>query len=84
MPVISDERKKEVTEMICEILEIDPGEISETSLFIEDHGADSLRAIEILARLESAFGVTIDQEELEHMTNLDNVYAVLAEAMSRV
>ena len=84
MSAISDAQKKEVKSIVCEIQEIEPDEITDTSLFIEDHGADSLRAIEILARLETALGVTIDQTELSRMTNLENVYAVLAEAGSRV
>lgn len=84
MSTIPDEQKQEVKAIICDILEIEPGELSETDRFIEDHGADSLRAIEILASLETTFGVTIDQAELSRMTTLENVYAVLAEVNARV
>ncbi|HTJ70650.1 MAG TPA: acyl carrier protein [Actinospica sp.] len=83
MPSIVEERKAEIKEIVCDILEIDPGEITETSLFKDDHGADSLRAIEILANLERTFGVTIDQAELNRMTNLQNVYTVVEEAAAR-
>lgn len=84
MPEIPDEQKKIVKEIICEILELEPDELSDTSLFVDDHGADSLRAIEILAKLETVLGVTIDQTELARMTNLENVYAVLQSAESGV
>jgi len=79
-----DERKVQIKDIVCEILEIDPEEVTETSLFKDDHGADSLRAIEILANLERTFGVTIDQADLSRMTNLQNVYTVVDEAAARV
>jgi len=74
------ERKQEIKEIVCDILEIDEDEVSETSLFKEEHDADSLRAIEILAALERTQKVTIDQAELSRMVNLVGVYAVVAEA----
>lgn len=73
------ERIETIKEIVCDILEIEEDEVSETSLFKEDHGADSLRAIEILAALEKEFGVVINQTELPRMVNLEGVYAVVAE-----
>jgi acyl carrier protein len=74
------DNRKLVKEIVCEILEIDTDEVTEISLFKEDHGADSLRAIEILAALERGLHVTIDQAELSRMVNLEGVYAVVDEA----
>lgn len=84
MADITDQQKEAIKAIICDVLELEPGELSETSLFVEDHGADSLRAIEILAELERALGVTIAQEELGRMTTLQNVYQVVGEATARV
>jgi acyl carrier protein len=80
---LDDERKRQIKEIVCEILEIEPADVSETSLFKEDHDADSLRAIEILAALERTLDITIDQAELSRMVNLEGVYAVVAEAGAR-
>lgn len=80
MATISGTLKMRVKTIICEILELDPEEVTETSRFIEDHGADSLQAIEILANLERDLGVTLDQSDLSRMTTLQEVYAVIAEA----
>ncbi|WP_406217918.1 acyl carrier protein [Streptomyces canus] len=77
------ERKQGIKEIVCDILEIDEDEVTETSLFKEEHDADSLRAIEILAALERTQHVTIDQAELSRMVNLEGVYAVVAEAARR-
>ena len=79
MAVLPDERKQRIADIVCEILEINPSELTDTSRFVEDHNADSLRAIEILAILEREFGIEIDQSELAKMVNLDAVCAVVAE-----
>ncbi|GGP71464.1 MULTISPECIES: acyl carrier protein [Streptomyces] len=83
MPTITDERRAIIREIICDILELEDDEVTDTSLFIDDHGADSLRAIEILASLEKEFGITIEQSELSEMVNLERVYKVVAEAPGR-
>lgn len=70
----------EVRRIVCDILEIEPAELTPTSLFKEQHDADSLRAIEILAALEREFDITIEQTDLSAMVNLEGVYAVVASA----
>jgi acyl carrier protein len=79
---VDEAQKAQIKEIVSEILEIDPAEMTDTSLFKEDHDADSLGAIEILSSLERTFGVEIDQAELTRMVNLEGVIAVVAEAAS--
>ncbi|MCG6495233.1 acyl carrier protein [Kitasatospora sp. A2-31] len=74
-----DERFAEIKEIVCDILELEEDEVTETSLFKEEHDADSLRAIEILAALEKRFGIVIDQAELARMVHLKGVYEVVSE-----
>ncbi|MFB6559947.1 MULTISPECIES: acyl carrier protein [unclassified Streptomyces] len=74
-----DERLVTIKAIVCDILEIEEDEVSEVSLFKEDHDADSLRAIEILAALEKEFGIVINQTELPRMVNLKGVYEVVSE-----
>ncbi|WP_216207141.1 acyl carrier protein [Amycolatopsis aidingensis] len=83
MVVITDDQKQQVKSIICDILEIEPNALKEADSFVDDHDADSLLAIEILAKLETTLGVTIDQSELSRMTTLENVYVVLAEVSAR-
>lgn len=80
MPMTTQERKEELRHLVGEILEVDPGELTDDSLFNEDLGADSMRVIEILAAMEKTYGVTIDQSELSRMVNLAGVYAVVSKA----
>ncbi|MEU1013056.1 acyl carrier protein [Streptomyces sp. NPDC088810] len=74
-------RKAKIKEIVCRILEIDPAHLTDTSLFKEEHDADSLRAIEILAALEREFDITIEQDELSRMVNLDGVESVVDRAL---
>jgi len=76
---INQTKMDELREIAVEVLEIEDDEITETSLFIEDHDADSLRAIEILARIEKRYKVEIPQSELPNMVNLQAVYQVVAQ-----
>ncbi len=76
---IVQQRIEDIREIVADVLELEPEEISDTSLFMEDHDADSLRAIEILARLEKKYDVEIPQSELPKMVNLTAVYEVLSE-----
>lgn len=83
MTVVTAEIAEKIKSIVCEILEIEEDELTDTSLFAEEHDADSLRAIEILAALEKEFGVVIDQAELSRMVNLRGVHDVVAEAMAK-
>jgi acyl carrier protein len=75
--VTTKTRNEQIKEVVCEILEIEEDEITDTSLFKEDHDADSLRAIEILAALERTFKVKIPQDELARMVNMKGILEVV-------
>ncbi|MFE9203285.1 acyl carrier protein [Micromonospora sp. NPDC007230] len=77
MTQVMSNRMNELREIVAEVLEVEPEEITETSHFIDDHEADSLRAIEILARLEKMYKIEIPQTELPKMENLRAVYDVV-------
>jgi acyl carrier protein len=80
MEINVEARLRQIREIIAEHLELESGELSDTSLLVEDHAADSLSRIDILAALEKEFSVSIDQEAMERMVNVKGVYAVVAEA----
>jgi acyl carrier protein len=61
-----------VRSQLADILEIDPGVISESSSFVEDLNADSLALIELVEGLEKELsetvaGFRIDDEDLEDL-----------------
>lgn len=83
MDALTKTDRNEIKEIVCEILEIDSEVLTDASLLKEEHDADSLRAIEILAALERRLDLVIDQSELSRMVNLQGIYAVVEESSSR-
>ncbi|MGI5403141.1 acyl carrier protein [Streptomyces sp. CA-135486] len=75
---ITEEQALTLRAIVLEVLELEDEELTDTSRFIEDHEADSLLAIEILARIESDLGVVIPQDQLIEMTHLAAVRTVVA------
>jgi acyl carrier protein len=69
---------EELRELVAEVLEVEPEELTDTGDFQEDYEADSLRAIEMLARIEKRYKIEIPQKELASMQNLKAVYEVTA------
>lgn len=64
-------------EMVAEVLEIEPEELTDDGDFADDYDADSLRAIEILARIDKEFKVEIPQAELPELRSLKAVRAAI-------
>lgn len=73
-----ERRYAELREIIAEVLEIEPEELTDTGDFAEEYEADSLRAIEILARIDKHFKVEIPQSELPELRNLKATFEALA------
>jgi acyl carrier protein len=63
----------------ADVLEREPGEIEDAADFRSAYEADSMRAIEILSRIEKKYGIDIPQRELPKMQNLTAVYDVVAQ-----
>ena len=68
---MSDELKDELRKIITEVTEVE--EIPEDTPFA-DLGIDSMMAIEIVADVEKDYDITIEEDELADLTNLDAVY----------
>jgi acyl carrier protein len=58
-----DELMAKVREHLSQELEVDPGEIEETTRFREDLDADSLDLYELVMELEDTYGVRVAEED---------------------
>jgi acyl carrier protein len=74
----TDQHLEELRDIVANVLELEPEEIRDDANFVEEYEADSLRAIEILARIEKKYNVDIPQSELPEMQTLSAVHRVLA------
>jgi acyl carrier protein len=75
---IREQQLEDLREIVAEVLEIEPEELTDTGDFMDEYEADSLRAIEILARIDKQFKIEIPQAELPGLRNLKAVHAALA------
>lgn len=56
--------------IIADVLNVDPDEISEDTTFADDLGADSLDLEQILMGLESEFSITVARDKVEGITTV--------------
>ncbi|MBO0609092.1 acyl carrier protein [Myceligenerans salitolerans] len=82
MSSLDDTTERYIKNLICDILDVNPSDVSETSPLAR-HGADSLATIEIITRLEQTLGITIERQDVPRMADLAGVYDVVAEAGRR-
>ena len=77
---MSDALKDELRQIIVEVTEVE--EIPEDTPFA-DLGIDSMMAIEIVADVEKNYDITIAEEELPDLTNLQAVYEKVQQKLSK-
>ncbi len=67
-----------IVPIIAEQLKIKPEEIKPDSKFIDDLGADSLDAVEIVMGIEERFNVEISDEEIDKIKTVKDIVDYLA------
>lgn len=77
---LSERDTQAIRDIIAEVLEVDPRDVQGSTNFVTDLGADSMRVIEILSRLETALSIFIDQAQLARMISFDSVCEVVSDA----
>lgn len=69
---MSDKLREDLRRIIAEVAEVD--EVPDSTAF-KDLGIDSMMAIEIVAEIERTYKLSIPEEELKDLVNLDSVFA---------
>ena len=73
---MSDNLKERLREIIAEIDEV-PDEAP-----FKDLGIDSMMALEIVNDVERTYKLSINEDEIEHLTNLNAVYAKVQQKLA--
>lgn len=63
---------QKVATVVADKLNITPAEVKEQAT-LEDLGADSLDLVEIIMKLEEVFGIEINDEDAEKLSNVQEV-----------
>ena len=69
---------KTMQDLIAEQFAIDADEISMDSSFVDDLGADSLAAVELVMALEEATGLSIAEEDAANLKTVGDILTYLA------
>ena len=75
--ITAEEIRKEVRRLVAEITEREPEEVSDTALFQEDLGIDSLMAIEMLVAVDKKYRIQIPEEEFATIKNVNDAVALV-------
>lgn len=70
-------------EVIADVLNVDPNEITPETTFVEDLGADSLDVFQIVMAVEEAFDIEIPAEKAEKIATVGEAVALIKNSMAQ-
>ena len=68
---------RRVKDIIVEKLDVDISELNYNASFINDLGADSLDAVELIMEFEKAFGISIPDEQAERILTVGDAISYI-------
>src|SRR2546425_5738924 len=77
--ISAEQVRQEVKRRIAELTERSPEEVTDTALFIEELGVDSLMAIELMVALDKQYKIDIPEDKFRTITNVDDAVKVVME-----
>lgn len=72
---------EKLTQIIGEVLNIEPETITEDKKFIDDLGADSLDIFEIITAIEDSFDITIEDSQAENIATVGDAAEAIRNAV---
>ena len=73
---------EKVTEIIVEQLGVSADQVKPESKMIEDLGADSLDAVELVMAVEEEFGIEVPDEEAEKLISVGDIISHVEKAQA--
>ena len=68
--------------IIAEVLNVDPDEITPETTFVDDLGADSLDVFQIIMGIEEEFDIEIPAEEAEKISTVEEAVNLIKNALN--
>ena len=73
---------EKLQQIIAEVLNIDPEEITMNTTFVDDLGADSLDVFQIIMGIEEEFVIEIPTEEAEKIASVGDAVEAIKNALN--
>lgn len=83
-PVSEQEIRSAVRNLIAEVTERTPEEISDAALFEDELEVDSLMALEMMVALDKKYDIDIPEEEFTQLKNVNETVAAILRHVSKV
>jgi acyl carrier protein len=81
-PVTEELVREEVKRLIAELTEREISEITDTALFVDDLGVDSLMAIEVMVALDKRYKIDIPESEFNQIKNVNDAVSIVMKHVS--
>jgi acyl carrier protein len=69
--------EKELKILLLKIIDVDPEDLKPQAHFFKDLGVDSIKAIEITVAIEKHFKISVGEEDIARVTNLEKATEVV-------
>ena len=82
---VSTQRKMEfekLQEIIADVLNVDPNEVTMETTFADDLGADSMDVFQIVMGIEEEFDIQIEAEEAEHIVSVEDAVEAIKKKLA--
>jgi len=80
--VTAEQVRTEVKKLIAEVTEREPEEITDTALFADELGVDSLMAMEVMVAVDKKYKINIPEDEFAAIKNVDDTVTVVLRHMN--
>lgn len=77
--MLTPELREKLRELVANTIEVD--EFEDHDRFVEDFGVDSMMVLELVARIEKEFGVSIPDEYFPEFQTFDDVARIVGMRM---
>jgi acyl carrier protein len=79
----AEQVRSEIKNLIAVVTERDAEEVSDTALFVDDLGVDSLMAMEVMVTVDKKFKIDIPEEEFSQIKNVNDAVATVMRYLSQ-
>ncbi len=73
---------EKLKQVIAEVLNVDPDEITMETTFLDDLGADSLDVFQIVMGIEETFDIEIPADKAEKITTVEEAVELIKNALN--
>ena len=80
---MGDKLKDEIMDIVSMVIEKEKDQIPLDAHLVQEVGADSMMALEILAALEKKYRIVIPEEKLKEMTTVNRIIAMTKAAKKK-